>query len=123
MLRIERGSANPLIVTVSELTTIAAPIYYLFEFIEEQSDQKEYCILTDVSLSSSRYNEFSFTEGVDASLPYAGFYTYRIYQQNSAVNLNPANAQGLVEEGRAYVYDNESPSADYTPSVTDFVYE
>lgn len=123
MLRIQRGAANNLIVTASELTTLTAPVYYLFEFIEEQTDQRDYCILTDSSLNPSRFNEFLFTEGVDASLPYAGFYTYKIYQQSSDANLDPDLSGGLVEEGRAYVYDSESPASDYTPSVTDYTYE
>jgi len=123
MLRIRRNQSNNLIVTVGELTTLTAPVYYLFEFIEEQSDQREYCILEDVSTGPIRYNEFTFIEGTDASLPYAGFYTYKIYQQASDVNLDPSLSSGIVEEGRAYVYDAESPASDYTPSVTDYIYE
>lgn len=96
---------------------------YLFEFIEEQTSESYFCILEDISTATPRFNEFTFTEGVDASLPYAGFYTYKIYQQSSGVNLDPALSDGLVEEGRAYVYDSESPASDYTPSVTDYVYE
>ena len=122
MLRIERNQLNTLVVTVSELTTIAAP-NYLFEFIEEQTGDKLYCILTNISNGIPKYDEFDLTDGVDVTFPYAGFYTYKIYQQTSPSNLDPALSQGLVEEGRAHVYESDSPANEYTYNVTNFVYE
>lgn len=109
-------------VTVTELTTIQNP-KYLFEFIEEQSDDKVYCILENVSTATTRYDEFVIEDGVDVEFPYTGFYTYKIYQQTSAVNLDPKLSQGLVEEGRAHVYEDESPSAEYDTTLTNYIYE
>jgi len=122
MLRIERNQASTLIVTVSELTTIASP-NYLFQFIEEQSGDEVYCILTNISTGIPRYDEFIVTDGVDVTFPYNGFYTYKIYQQTSSVNLDPDLSQGLVEEGRAHVYETDSPSNEYTILPTSYIYE
>lgn len=122
MLRIERNQQSTLIVTVSELTTIPAP-YYLFEFIEEQTQESLYCILTNISTGIPRYDEFVLVDGVDVTFPYAGFYTYKIYQQASSTNLNPALSDGMVEEGRAHVYEVDSPSNYFDYNVTNFVYE
>jgi hypothetical protein len=122
MLRIERNQASTLIVTVSELTTIANP-NYLFQFIEEQSGDEVYCILTNISTGIPRYDEFIVTDGVDVTFPYNGFYTYKIYQQTSSVNLDPDLSQGLVEEGRAHVYESDSPSNEYTILPTSYIYE
>lgn len=122
MLRIERNQASTLIVTVSELTTIASP-NYLFQFIEEQSGDEVFCILTNISTGIPRYDEFIVTDGVDVTFPYNGFYTYKIYQQTSSVNLDPDLSQGLVEEGRAHVYETDSPSNEYTILPTSYIYE
>lgn len=122
MLRIERNQQSLLIVTVSELTTITNP-HYLFEFIEEQSGDKLYCILPNSSNGIPRYDEFLITDGLDLVFPYSGFYTYKIYQQSSSTNLDPSLSDGLVEEGRAHVFDVDSPSNTYDYNVTNFVYE
>ena len=122
MLRIERYQLNQLIVTVSELTTIPAP-HYLFEFIEEQTQEAVYCILPNISTGIPRYDEFELTDGIEVTFPYAGFYTYKIYQQASAVNLDPALSAGLVEEGRAHVWEADSPASVYDYNVSNFVYE
>jgi hypothetical protein len=122
MLRIERNQASTLIVTVSELTTIASP-NYLFQFIEEQSGDEVFCILTNISTGIPRYDEFIVTDGVDVTFPYNGFYTYKIYQQTSSVNLDPDLSQGLVEEGRAHVYEIDSPSNEYNTLPTSYIYE
>ena len=122
MLRIERNQASTLIVTVSELTTIASP-NYLFQFIEEQSGDEVFCILTNISTGIPRYDEFIVTDTVDVTFPYNGFYTYKIYQQTSSVNLDPELSQGLVEEGRAHVYEIDSPSNEYNTLPTSYIYE
>ena len=108
--------------TVTELTTITAP-NYLFQFIEEQSGDEVFCILTNISTGIPRYDEFTIIDGVDVTFPYAGFYTYKIYQQTSAINLDPALSQGLVEEGRAHVYETDSPANEYNTLPTSYIYE
>jgi hypothetical protein len=110
------------VITVTELTTIQNP-KYLFEFIEEQNDSKVYCILDNISTSTERFDEFVIEDGVDVTFPYNGFYTYKVYQQESTTNLDPLLADGLVEEGRAHVFEDESPSGAYDTIFTNFSYE
>lgn len=124
MLRIEKNASNELIVTVTELTTITNP-EYVFEFEYEQTREKVACILTDTSASATRYNSFTFVDGVNAELPDVGDYIYRVYQQASGTgataNLLEAN---LVEKGRAYAYDSGEVKNEYTnTNEQDEVYE
>lgn len=109
-------------ITVTELTTIQNP-KYLFEFIEEQSDDKVYCILENVSTATERFDEFVIVDGVDVTFPYNGFYSYKVFQQESDSNLNPDLSDGLVEEGRAHIYEEESPSGEYDTIFTNYIYE
>jgi hypothetical protein len=69
MLKILKDSTSILIVTVTELTTVS-PVYYLFEFEHEQSFLKYYCILSNISLATERYDEFELVDGVDLIFDY-----------------------------------------------------
>lgn len=108
--------------TASELQTLNNP-YWLFEFIDEQSQQSVTCILPNISTSISRYDEFQITDGVDVTFPYAGFYTYKIYEQDNDVNLDPELATSLCEEGRAHIYEDDSPANEYDQTLTNYIYE
>jgi len=122
MLRIEKGGTSNLIVTVKELTTLQSP-KYLFEFEHQQSFDKIYCILTNISTNTERYDEFTIIDGVDVTFPYDGFYVYRIYQQESDSNLDPDLSDGLVEVGRTHVYVTDSPSNVYDETINFNIYE
>ena len=122
MLEIQRNGATPLIVTVTELTTIPNP-NYLFEFIHEQSFNTQTCVLTNVSTTTQRFDEFVLTDGVDVNFIYDGFYIYNIFQQSSPGNLDPVNSQGLVETGRAHVIEADSPSYEYDSPIYFNIYE
>lgn len=111
-----------MVITVTELTTIQNP-KYLFEFIEEQSDDKVYCILENISTATERFDEFVLVDSVDLTLPYAGFYSYKVYQQESDSNLNPELSDGLVEEGRAHVYEDLEAEGVYDTIFTNYIYE
>lgn len=108
--------------TVTELQTLTAP-HWLFEFIDEQSQQSVRCILDNISQSTSRYDEFQITDGVDVTFPYAGFYTYRIYEQTSDSNLDPALAGSLCEEGRAHIFEVFPSDNEYDQPLTNYIYE
>jgi hypothetical protein len=62
-------------------------------------------------------------DGVDVTFDYDGYYTYRIYQQTSTTNLDPDLSDGLVEEGRAHVYETDSPSTEFSTNITFNIYE
>lgn len=122
MLRLERNNTSTMIVTASELSSLSSP-YWLFEFTHEQSFEQVFCILPNISTGIPRYDEFVITDGVDVTFPYAGFYTYRIYDQTSPTNLDPALATSLCEEGRAHVYETGSPANEYNPTIINNIYE
>lgn len=111
-----------MIVTVTELTTIASP-NYLFEFIHEQSFKSYVCILTNVSIATLRYDEFLLIDGVDVNFDYNGSYVYNIYQQTSSVNLDPTLSQGIVETGRAEVVEAAIANNFYESPITFEIYE
>lgn len=110
MINITQGQANTVIFTGTELVTIAAPVYFLFEFINPQTNISHYCTGTDSSTYSYRYNQFTITEktnpnplAAEISLVVLDCYKYNIYQQSSATNLDPAKASGIVETGKCIV--------------------
>lgn len=122
MLKIQKNGTTPLVVTVTEMTTISNP-NYLFEFIHEQSFNTQTCVLTNISQGIPRYDEFVLVDGVDVNFIYDGFYIYNIYQQSSPSNLDPLNTQGLVETGRAHVIEADSPSYEYDSPIYFNIYE
>ena len=111
-----------MIVTVTELTTVS-PVHYLFEFEHQQSFEKVYCILANISTNTERYDEFTIEDGVDVTFPYDGYYIYRVYQQTSSSNLDPELSDGLVEEGRAHVYQLDSQGTEFSTNITFNIYE
>ena len=121
MLRILKSGTTSLVVTVTELTTLSNP-EYLFEFVEEQTDTNLYCILADVSTATTRFNEFSITDGVDVTFTVEGFYTYNIYEQaNGSGNLDP-DGLTLVETGRAHIYVVDASRIEYISTETNTAY-
>lgn len=110
-------------VTVTELTTITNP-EYVFEFEHEQTREKVACILSDISTSATRYNEFEITDGNDVTFPYSGDYIYRIYEQPSGTGTTTVSGLTMVEKGRAYVYEADETKNEYTnSSETNTTYE
>ena len=97
---------NTIALTLTEKTTISNP-KYLFEFENNQSHSKVYCISNDLSTYKERYNEFNIVvklSGENAlngeiKLNLGDEYTYRVYAQASSTNLNPSLATELVEIG------------------------
>lgn len=67
-------------------------------------------IAADISTNKLRYNEFDFIENVTEnllngtfSLELSGFYKYNVYEQTSAVNLDPLLALNLIDKGKLNV--------------------
>ena len=104
MIRLNLGS-NVVVVTLSEKITIASP-YFLFEFINNQTQQKYYCISADVSVYPERYNKFTIVVKTTTPAPLSGEiqiplgdeYTYNVYEQSNNTNLNPTGLT-VVENG------------------------
>lgn len=132
-MNINRGEINEVPVTVTEMTTLSAPVYYLFEF-KPRIGIPAYCIGTNTSTHTGRYDLFLIeeTDSPDpligqVSLP-SGDYTYTIYQQSSSTNLDPTNTTpaeffDYVETGLLTVYGTEETITEYSTELSDTYYE
>ena len=112
MLTINKGDSNDLVLTLKERSILPNPTY-LFEFENEQTHVKSYCLTTDISTDIERYNEFIITEQSspdplqgEVSLT-EGNYLYTIYEQTSTTNLSPT---GLDEVETGYLKVKDATS-------------
>jgi len=104
MIRLNLGS-NVVVLTLSEKITISSP-NFLFEFINNQTQIKYYCISADLSLYPERYNKFTIVVKTttpdplvgEINIPLGDEYTYNVYEQVSSTNLNPSGLT-VVEIG------------------------
>ena len=104
MIRLNLGS-NVVVLTLSEKISIASP-NFLFEFINNQTQIKYYCISADLSLYPERYNKFNIIVKTTTPSPLVGEiqiplgdeYTYNVYEQVSSTNLVPTGLN-VVENG------------------------
>lgn len=101
--------------TLKEKTTLY-PVYYLFEFENDQTKVKYYQIFTDVSTVTYNqrvWNVFNIevvNSGSGANkiiLGNTGTYRYNIYEQSSSSNLDPTGLT-VVERGKMRLRDTES---------------
>ncbi len=106
MIYLEQGVVNQIVLTLSEVTTVANP-HYLFVFTNEMNTTSTAQLFTapDTSAYPERYNLFSLDEPTDISL-IQGQFTYEIYESNNpfVLPLSIAQTTGVViEEGRMVV--------------------
>jgi len=111
MIHITQGQTNKVVFTATENVTIVGNVYFLVEFVSEQTKSKYYCTGTDLSGFPYRFNEFDITEKAnpvltnsEVQLSVPGQYVYNVYQQSSPTNLDPANAISIVETGKCEVH-------------------
>lgn len=109
MILINKNTTNNTVLTLAEKTTLT-DVVYLFEVINDASQEVKCFIATDISPNPVRYNEFNLIENTTEdllngtfSLELSGFYTYNIYEQSSTTNLDPLQATNLVETGKLNV--------------------
>ena len=116
MIELQQNTVNEAIFTLREFTTIDNP-YYLFEFISQDTNESKLFTGLETSTNVNRYNKFNIelTSGAEdlldsvIKLPIKGFYTYNVYSQVSATNLDIANTTELVETGKVYINDAVNP--------------
>ena len=113
--------------TLYEKTTLN-PVYYLFEFQNDQTKVKYYQVFTDVSVAGSarqRANLFNIevvNSGSGANkiiLGNVGLYHYTIYEQSSSSNLDPTGLT-IVERGQMRLHDSET--SQYVAHEIDITY-
>ena len=121
MLQIDKSESKDWILTLTEKVTIS-PVYFLFSFTNRLTYSVTNKILTDTSAYTDRYNKFSVTEGTTFTLD-GGEYEYKVYAQTSPSNTNPDLANELVEQGILKVNIIYSNPTEYTPNLTEKIYE
>lgn len=111
MLILQKNTANTVVVTVTEASTIDNA-KYLFEFLNVTSNTKTYCIPTNISTQKQRYDKFIITEKTNPNnlngeirLEHEGDYYYKIYEQSSSTNLDPTGLT-MVEQGIAKILNS-----------------
>ena len=117
MIKLEKNSVNRVVVTLTEKVTITAPVYFLFEFISDDTLKSKIFTATDISNNICRYNEFTIeeTDGVEdllngvIDLEPNGYYHYNIYQMSDPTNLDIDLTDGIVEKGKVYFKGDIKP--------------
>lgn len=95
-------TAAELILTLTEAVTIDSP-NYLFVFTHTTTKRQVAFIkgvADDLSAYQGRFNKFTIDAQIVFGSSHPGWWTYNIYQQASASNLDPDQAEGLLESGK-----------------------
>lgn len=127
MLSFVKTSSNTIVVTLAEKTTLTGTVYYLWKFVNDQDGSIDYCIATDLSLYTYRYNKFTITDQANptplsgqVSLQ-TGFGKYYVYEQASSTNLDPTGLT-QVEEGKYLVTTTLPTEYSHTQTINEYVY-
>ena len=100
MLHLTKGNIDSIIVSLQEMETLVNP-NYLFYFKHRGLNTIVAFVLlnaADTSLYKERYSQFALITDTYFANAYVGEWEYSIYEQESATNINPANAN-LLETG------------------------
>ena len=103
MIYINKDEVNNIVLTLSEVSTLANP-YYLFVFQNEMNPESDAILFTttDVSTYPERFNQFLLDEPVDVEL-IKGQYSYSVYE-SLVPPVTIEDTTGIViEEGRMVV--------------------
>lgn len=101
MIHFTKSTNSGIILTLTEKQTLTSP-NYLFWFKSRGTNQEvKFVVLnaSDLSPHKDRYNEFSIAVNTYFGSSPEGDWEYKIYEQTSTSNLNPALATGLLEVG------------------------
>lgn len=119
MIHLTKGNTEAVILTLTEMQTLAAP-NYLFRFVHRATNAEVSFVLlnaADISLHKTRYNKFSIDVDSHFANSEHGQWDYFIYEQYSTTNTDPDEAVGLLEEGimqlkesTVFTYTQYSPS-------------
>lgn len=110
MIQLIKGQSKDVIVTLTELTTLANA-FYLFVFTHETTKAVINVIKnssSDLSQFKYRYNKFTFASGLFANAS-IGKYTYSVFEQLSSSNTN-ITGLNLIESGKMDLNASATPT-------------
>lgn len=96
------NTAAELILTLTEFVTIHTP-YYLFVFTNVITKNQVKFIKAEIDDESNypnRYNKFTINAADVFENQLSGEWHYKVYQQSSSTNTDPAAAEGVLEYGK-----------------------
>jgi hypothetical protein len=102
MIHLKKGETSRIILTLSEMATLNSP-NYLFVFQSRTSnDQVKFVILNSADQSNykDRFNAFNIIVDDHFEDMNVGGWSYKVYEQVSTTNLDPALSTGLLETGQ-----------------------
>lgn len=113
---LNQNSSNYIYPTLSEsITLTATPVYFLFNFVSETTQEDIWFTAEDLSTNTIRYNKFQITltgssyQNLTAgtiSMNPAGKWTYKVYEMLNQTNLELSGTTGTVlEYGQIQVVD------------------
>jgi len=121
MIYLNQDSINTdIVLTLTENVTLTGTTNFLFEFISDDTREAKFFVPEDLSTNTCRYNMFDITVSastetltgttISIDLEPVGYYKYNVYQQESATNLDPDLASGIVETGKLYLSGETKPT-------------
>jgi hypothetical protein len=99
------NTAAVMILTLTEFVTLPTP-YYLFVFTHVETKNAVALVKAEVEDESDypqRYNQFTINAADVFEDQPTGEWHYKVYEQVSAVNINPALAGDILEYGKLYL--------------------
>lgn len=127
MLRLlpNHAGAQTVYLTLQDAARDYTYTHYLFKLVN-QTTKAAFYFVADTPFDNPRYTAVTVYTNTDDTnnvlLEDAGEYTYEVYVQSSATNLDPDNATALVERGLLLVTDTAISTAPATNPGTWFAY-
>lgn len=108
MIYLKRNQTNDVVLTLAEKNTITGSTFYLFSFVNDNTNVEKLFTAPDISDSTTKYNEFNIvitggtedlTTGI-IDLETNGFYKYTCYSMTGSTNLDVSGTTEVVETGK-----------------------
>lgn len=133
MIFLNRDQVNDVVLTLTEKVTITASTpYFLFSFTSDDTNVSKLFTAPDVSINTTRYNEFNITvtggteslTGGTIDISDNGYWKYIVYEMTGQTNLDISGTTSIVENGKMYLSGSTVPvMSGYTEqSNTKYVY-
>lgn len=116
MIYLEQLTGNTIALTLSEMSTLVNPFYYI-ELINCQTlTSTIYKLSGDTSAYKDRINIYNLNLSADTS---AGYYDYNVYETTGSTYTTDLN---IVEFGKMLFKTPEKNVYEYKPIETNYVY-
>lgn len=101
MIYLVKGLTSEVILTLTEKQTLASPNYLFYFKSRGTNKEAKFVLLNNADTSSykDRFNQFSIITNNYFENYQDGEWDYKIYEQTSTTNTDPALATGLLETG------------------------